>query len=73
MVSGRMTKLMDMAFILMLMGLSMRGIGRMICNMDMEWRLGLMDRAMKDSIKRGRSMGRGVMCGVMAQDIQETG
>ena len=52
---------------------NMKVIGKMTYNMDMEWKLGLMVHAMKDSIRKERNMERGVMCGATDLDIQEIG
>jgi hypothetical protein len=55
------------------MGQSTRGIGKMICSMEMGWKHGLMDRGIRGIIKRGRNMGRGCMFGVMDLNMKESG
>ena len=53
---GSMTKLMAMVLILMQMVLTTKVIGLMISSTAMEWRLGLMELSMKESIKMERKM-----------------
>lgn len=49
-VNGNTTRLMDMAYIFMLMVQSILVIGKMICNTAMAKRLGLMDHRLKVNI-----------------------
>lgn len=51
---GLKTRRMVMVFIIMSMGLSMRAIGKMICNMGLERKIGQMARNMKETIIMGR-------------------
>ena len=47
----------------------MREIGKMIFNMDMELRLGLMDLGMRVIIKMEKSMDKGLIPGAMGQSM----
>ena len=47
----------------------MREIGKMIFNMDMELRLGLMDLGMRVIIKMEKNMDKGLIPGVMDQSM----
>jgi uncharacterized protein YutE (UPF0331/DUF86 family) len=49
-VNGNSIRLMDMAYIFMLMVQSILAIGKMICSMAMARRLGLMDHRLKVNI-----------------------
>jgi hypothetical protein len=51
----------------------MKGTGKMICRMDRELRLGLMDLDMRVFIKMGRNMEWVDTPGVMALDMRESG
>jgi hypothetical protein len=70
---GSMTKLTDSESIFMLMGQGMRVIGRMICSMARERRLGQMAQFMKASISRARSTDSDCTAGMTAPDMRESG
>jgi hypothetical protein len=63
--NGRMTRLMGLAGISILMGLSMRVIGRKTNNMEQARRLGQMVHVMKETIKMERRMVEESSCGQM--------
>ena len=51
----------------------MKEIGKMTYNMDLDLNNGLINQAMKDIIKKVRSMGRALIYGVMVQNTRVTG
>lgn len=56
--NGWMIRLMDRGFILGCMARHTMEIGRMTDSMDLEKKNGLMELSLKDTILRGRSMGK---------------
>ena len=55
------------------MGLSMRGIGKMIYSMGRVWKHGQMEVSIKATIKRGKSMEKESMYGAMVPNTKENG
>ena len=70
---GLMIKLMASEFTFISMELSMKEIGETICNMEMEKKLGLMVRFMKENILWERNMDMAYIAGTMGLDMKVNG
>ena len=66
---GLQIKQMDMEFINITVEHSTKEIGKMICNMEMGKRSGLMDLNMKVCIRKDKSTGKESTNGLMGQNI----
>lgn len=71
--SGSMIRLMDSERIFIETGRFIKDIGLIICRMDREWRTGLMEASIKDSIKMVRNMEKGHIYGLMGVTTQDRG
>ena len=72
-VNGSTIRLMAMESICMRMEPGMRDIGKMICKMATEWRLGLMGLSTRATIKKAKNMVKEPTLGMMAQPMRESG
>jgi len=67
MANGRMTRLTDTEFTLMLTVRNMKDTGKMISSTDTEWKHGPMVQDMKVTIKKVKSMAEAPMYGLTGQ------
>ena len=70
---GLMIKPMASEFTFISMELSMNEIGETICNMEMEKKLGLMVRFMKENTSWERNMDMAYIAGTMGLDMKVNG
>lgn len=70
--NGRMTKLREKESTLMLMELNTKDSGIRISSMDLGNKFGWMGQCTKEIMKKGRSMEREYLSGLMAQYMRET-